>query len=331
MAMKKENKKLLMGVLGTVLVLGVLVGGFFGGKAAGWWGTNESDNNPLTQPVPVININNPAPQQGNSAPGLIYVDLYGNLMDKAKFVTDSSNAYAGIEAQSVKFYDLTKNPQNDPRTNVLAVPDFQIVADSTTDGLLSGTKKGIAGHTYVYYFENTTGTYYDVTGTFTIPSNVNAFAPAFDFGNVLAPKVGTIGIYNESGKITSTATYIHSNMSIQSTTGSTDVRVQVGSQTYSDFVRIWGEYSDTTIKSQVVGVSAVQKAGPSTGVTIDSSDAVNPIITINELTAQYPLTFTYYFQGSASVGTGYYMVYVDDWNAVPGKFGAKVDAPIGLV
>lgn len=273
-------------------------------------------------------------QQPVATGSVVYVDLYGNLMDKAKFITDSSNAYAGIASQSVRFFDITKNPRNDPRTNVLAVPDFQIVADATTNGLLSGTKKGIAGHTYVYFFENETGTFYDVTGTFTIPSNINIHAPAFDIGNILAPRVGTLTTYNQTGDRTDNVDASgHQNLDAQlaSTTMATDYRIQVGTQTYADFVRIWGEYTSSSGKAQYVGISAVQKAGPTTGVTIDASDEKNPIITINELTAMYPLTFTYYFQGGATQDVDCnYTIYADDWNAVPGKFASKIDSLVLL-
>lgn len=333
MAMKKENKKLLIGVLGTLLVIGLVASGYFGFKA---FVGKEPAPAAVQQQVPVVNViaNQQAPV-AQATGGLVYVDLSGNLMDKAKFSTDSSNAYAGIASQAVKFFDITKNAQNDPRTNILAVPDFQVVADGTTAGSLSATKKGIAGHTYVYYFENTSGSYYDVTGTFTVPANVNAFAPSFDIGNILAPAVGTLKTYNETGDETDNtdadSPHASFNGALAGVTKSTDYRVEVGSQTFSDFVRIWGEYTSTSIKAQVVGVSAIQKSGPTTGVTIDSSDEKNPIITINELTSQYPLTFTYYVQGASTVDAkGNYTVYADDWNAVPGKFGSKIDSLIVL-
>lgn len=274
-------------------------------------------------------------QPATTSTGMVYVDLYGNLMDKAKFATNPSNAYAGIASQAVKFFDITKNPSNDPRTNPLAVPDFQIVADSTTNGYLSGTKKGVAGHTYAYLFENNSGHFYDVSGSFTIPANTNPHAPAFDMGNILAPMVGTFYTYNESGDRTDNTDTVtgHRSMDqgLNSTTLTTDYRIQVGSLTYGEFVRIWGEYTSTATKAEIVGVSAVQKSGPTMGISIDASDEKNPIITISELNAQYPVTFTYYVQGSASVTSdGNYTIYADDWNAVPGKFATKIDSVIIL-
>lgn len=316
--MKKEDKKMLTGVIVTLLVLGAV--GMFTGIID--FGGKEATTQPPQQPI----YQQPVVQQ----PGLIYVDLSGNLMDKGKFMVDTSNSYAGIATQPVKFFDITKNPQNDPRTNLLAVPDFQIVSSSETNGLLEGTKRGIAGHTYVYLYENTTGAYYDVTGSFTVPANINPYAPSYDFGNVLVSRVGTVTTYNETGLRTDTG--VHTNITaLASTTKSTDLRIQVGSETYANFVRIWGEYDASATKNAIIGISAIQKSGPSTGVVIDSSDNKNPIITINELTAQYPLTFTYYIQGSSDVPQGQYKIYVDDWNAVPGKFMSKVTVPVGFV
>jgi hypothetical protein len=323
--MKKQTSKTMVGVLLGILVLAIVGGGWY------FWDMNKTPapapQTPTAQGQTVI-----VQSGGMTLPsaGLVYVDLSGNIMDKAKFATSSANAYAGVVSQSVLFYDITKNPQNDPRTNLAAVPDFQVVGTAT--GVLSATKQGIAGHTYVYFFENTTGTYYDVTGTFTIPANINPFAPSFDIGNILAPAVGTLKTYNESNIETDNVDGpSHRNMNglLASSTVSTDYRIEVGSQTYAEFLRIWGEYTSTGIKAQVLGISAVQKAGPSTGVSIDSSDEKNPIITVNELTAQYPVTFTYYVQGAATVDAiGNYTIYADDWNAVPGKFGSKIDSLI---
>jgi hypothetical protein len=323
--MKKESKGLLLALFLTLVI----------GGGVAWAGVTYMLPHNTPAPAPQTPVA-PTPTTPVAAPstGLVYVDMTGNLMDKSKFATSSANAYAGIPSQSVLVYDITKNPQNDPRTNLAAVPDFQIVSDGTTKGKLSATKQGIAGHTYVYFFENTTGSYYDVTGTFTVPANINPFAPSFDIGNILAPAVGTLKLYNESGIQTDNAADEHAmynetnGNTVDSVTLTTELKISVGSQTYGEFVRIWGEYSATGLKSAVIGISAVQKAGPSIGVNIDSSDEKNPIITINELTSQYPVTFTYYIQDGA-MGTQantYYTIYADDWNAVPGKFASKVGA-----
>ena len=348
--LRKETKNLLVGIVATLLFVGVIGGGI------AYWAMNKTPTTPATtgvvcgdgvchlpeyqsgscpqdcQASATTNVN----QQPGLTSGLVYADLSGNLMDKAKFATNPSSEYSGVQNQSVKFYDVTKNPQNDPRTNVLAVPDFQIIAlgGSGVNGALSATKMGIAGHTYVYYFENTTGSYYDVTGTFMIPANINGFVPSFDFGNILAPSVGTLKTDNESNKETDTTGYIHKFMgsSINSSTGSTDFRIVVGSNTYAEFLRIWGEYASTKSKAKIIGVSVIQKYGPTTGVQVDTSDEKNPIITVQELSAQFPITFTYYIQGDSIVGVGHgnYTIYADDWNAVPGKFGSKIQSMVEL-
>jgi hypothetical protein len=124
MKRRSKNKPGQLVIFGVLLIL-ILIGGFFGGKAFGWWGATEMEDDggsvyippPYVpydpeDPDPIPDLEDPPEDPPDYLPldpgsPLLYPDNEGNLTVIWKFGTGSTSAILQISTDSIHFEDVS--------------------------------------------------------------------------------------------------------------------------------------------------------------------------------------------------------------------------------